>query len=152
MTRHMPRWAVSLADLTMVLLGFFVILHAAGPRVAAGAVRSAFGSGQNNSLLLEEAADRLFDPDEARLTATGRERLRQIGSKAGKSMIVVESFGRSAASKRLDGWELAAARSAAVAHALTEAGVSENRISILMPDGDFPASSKGQTIVVRRAG
>lgn len=149
---HVPRWAVSFADLTMLLLAFFVLLHAGNSQIAAAGARAAFSSRGAAPALLDSPASRLFEPGEARLTRGAREGLAAIGRRAGRSgqRVVIESDGRELTGGRFDAWELAAARAAAVARALSEAGMPEEKITILMPHERSGEVPRGQKLTVRR--
>ena len=72
------RWAISFADLLLLLLGFFVMLQASGQRRDAmlAQVRQQFG-GQASSPMEIRAAE-LFLPGEALLTDQGRARLKIV--------------------------------------------------------------------------
>ena len=146
-----PRWAVSFADLTMLLLAFFVLLHAADERTLVTAAHTAFGSGEPGGPLLQAPADSLFERGEARLKPDARLRLVAAAHKAGPGRLAVESVGRPVAGSRFDGWELAAARAAALARALADAGVKESRIDIVMPPLRDRPHPPAQTLTVRAA-
>ena len=130
-----PRWAVSFADLILLLLGCFVLLHAmesARPKTAAAAP-PAVGRQQ-----LEASA--LFESGEARLTPAGEAALAAAARRwAGRDIRVIGS-GAGEGSGRLDRFELAAARTAAVARAL-----GNPRASIEMREASSPA---GQSIEI----
>jgi hypothetical protein len=128
----LPRWTISLADLSLLLLGFFILLHASDRRQAAASARAAFTGEQAAGPLLDVAAGALFEPEEARLTPEARIRIYDIARLAGVRELVVESRGRDGAASRFDAWELAAARTAALARALQEAGIAEARIEIVL--------------------
>ena len=148
---QVPRWAISFADLTMLLLAFFVLLQAGDSRKVAAAARSAFSNEPAAQPLLHARAADLFEPGEARLNARARDSLIRIGARArptGKSLIV-ESSGRDASGARLDEWELSAARAAAVARGL---GVPEQRVTIVMPNERGAAEGRGQRLTIRFAG
>ncbi|MGE5721210.1 MAG: OmpA family protein [Sphingomonadales bacterium] len=150
MRRAFPRWAISLADLTMLLLGFFVLQHAAGANVVVRAMRAAFAGSARTAVLLETNADALFEPDEARLKPAARTKLHRIGAAAARAhrKLVVESRGRAPAVVRFDGWELAAARAAALARALSEGGMDERSVTIAMPEVVQPAPTDGQRLAI----
>jgi hypothetical protein len=134
MTVAIPRWAVSFADLILLLLGCFVLLHAmeaARPKAGASAAVPA------ERQALQAAA--LFEPGEARLTSAGEASLADAARRwAGRAVRIIGS-GAGEGSGRLDRFELAAARTAAVARSLPE-----TRVSIEMRD----ASSVGQTVEI----
>lgn len=143
MTLRLPHWAVSLADLFMLLLGVFVFLHARDRDVALAAqsTRAALGSAPAPASVFDRPAAALFDAGEARLSDAARMELKAIGASAarlGKS-VVVESRGSAAAGQRLDSWELSAARTAAIGRALREGGLEEKAIRPMLP-----AASEGE--------
>lgn len=148
------RWVLSFADLTLLLLGFFVLLQAQATdklKMAAG-IRGAFGgSGAGASLQGFEAA-RLFEGDEAILKPSEAARFAQMGAAAArrKERVIVVSQGRDGKTARLDSWELAAARTTAVARALRAGGLPEALIEVTIPpmrDGD---DTSGQRISLQR--
>ena len=130
-----PRWAISFADLTMLLLAYFVLLHIGDERVVMAGARAAFSGKREGGLLFEASAASIFEPGEARLTPDARLRLAEAARKAagGKARLVVASAGRARGGSRFDGWELGAARAAAVARALAGAGIKEKDIEIVLP-------------------
>jgi hypothetical protein len=133
-----PRWALSFADLCLVLLGFFILLHAQSgdrTRLAQG-LRSAFGDTGDVSVRRHElAAAALFQPGEAVLTKAGERRI-----------LLLARSGSDAGGQRFDRWELAAARVAAIARAVKAAGVPEPGIEVAIPAMD--AKQKGQRISI----
>ncbi len=136
-----PRWALSFADLTLLLLGFFVILHArAGQSEAvAQGMRAAFGgttpAAARTESRTEYRASQLFQPGEAVLTPAAARWLAGMGAEAAKAgrQVTIVSAGRDAATARLDGWELAAARVAAAARAVRAGGLREDRLILSIP-------------------
>lgn len=145
-----PRWAVSFADLTMLLLACFVLLHAADRKTVIAAAHAAFSDKPAGGPLLEGPADTWFEPGEARLKPQARLRLQAVALKAGTNdRLAVESIGRAPAGSRFDGWELGAARAAAVARALADAGVKESRIDIVIPSLRSGPQPAAQTLTVR---
>lgn len=149
-----PRWAVSLADLALLLLGFFILLHASTAdrsRVTAS-IQTAFAAeAPRPSSRFQASAAGLFEPGEARLTPAARARMQAIGASAARSAqrVSIESVGKDGASNRFDGWELAAARVAAVARAVEEGGLAEQRIAIAMPSAASELQPGGHRISVR---
>ena len=148
--RTYPRWAISLADIMMLLLGFFVLLQAGDATDVAAGARAAFSMDPEPRALLETEAARLFERGEARLRPTARERIAGIGSAAAqaKRRLIVESHGRDPGARRFDGWELSAARAAAVARTLEEAGMAEEKVAVVMP-GTVEEEARGQRLTVR---
>lgn len=151
--RPYPRWVFSLADIMMLLLGFFVLLQAGNATDIAAGARAAFSMEPQPRALLEAEASKLFEPGEARLRAGARERIAGIGSAAAQSkrILIVESHGRDAGARRFDGWELSAARAAAIARALEDAGMGEDRVQVVMP-GMAQEEARGQRLTVRYGG
>lgn len=149
-----PRWAMSLADLCLLLLGFFVILYTGKADVhdIALATRGAFGSEDDDDAFVVQAeAAQYFEEGEARLTRDGRSRFLAIGRRAAAlgRKVQIESVGKSAEAGRFDGWELSAARAASVARMVELGGVSSDRIDITMPpDRRTPPPPPGQQITV----
>lgn len=138
------RWALSFADLCLLLLGFFIVLQARPDRarLAAG-LRGAMGG--HDARQIDAAADPLFEPDEALLNARGRTFATDVARRAGTAAITIESRGIARATGRFDGWELAAARTAALARALAAGGVRPDRISLDL----VGAATQGQGFVLR---
>jgi flagellar motor protein MotB len=140
-TVPVPRWAVSFADLFLLLLGCFVLLHAmeaARPHAAgeASAGRAAGGY---------RAAD-LFQPGEAVLKPAARALLQAEGRRLAGHQVRIVSVGTAEAGGRLDRFELSAARAAAVGRALQEGGVRDRDLAIAMADS--AASAADQRIAV----
>lgn len=138
-----PRWAISFADLGLLLLGCFVLLHAmeaARPKAAAGA--ATFTSPARGYSVAD-----LFERGEARLTERGRVLVERIGRASAGRTVTIVSTGTGEGGARLDRFELAAARSAAVARALREAGVEERELSLSLQQS---GASDGQSIAILR--
>jgi hypothetical protein len=137
------RWALSFADLCLVLLGFLLLLqaHRGDPAALNAGIRAAFGSSAPKSY--DETAATLFQPGEAILLPDARAHFKAIGQEAaGQGAIVhVESIGTDAAARRFDGWELAAARAAAISRAIAGGGLDANNIDLAI-DGTGPASKQ----------
>ncbi len=127
-TIPVPRWAMSFADLILLLLGCFVLLHAmesarpkavdAAPARAASAPTSAY------------RAAALFEPGEAVLRPEARLRLAAEGRRLAERRVEIVSRGSSESAGRLDRFELGAARAAAVARALQQGGLPASAIAI----------------------
>jgi len=148
-----PRWALSFADLSLVLLAFFVLLQSQrnDPAGLAAGVRKAFGNGSHaivTQRLLPAAP--LFEEGEAVLKPEARAEFVAIGRQAlaQRDMVRVASLGVDASSARFDGWELAAARVAAVARAIASAGLDQRRIEIAIPTTAQTEAGHGQRVSV----
>lgn len=144
------RWAMSFADLCLVLLGFLLLLqaHRGDPAALNAGLRAAFGSAAPKSY--DETAAKLFERGEAILLPDARAHFRSIGQDAaGQGAIVhVESIGTDAAARRFDGWELAAARTAAISRAIAEGGLDASKVDLSI-DGTGPSARQaGQHVRV----
>lgn len=143
MNATVPRWAISFADLGLLLIGCFVMLHA----MEAARPKADDATGPVAAMALGETyrADILFEQGEARLTDEGRATLAEAGARwAGRPLRIV-SRGGTEAGLRLDRFELAAARSAAAARVLGEHGVDEGDIEIRIEDA---GDGDGQAIAI----
>jgi flagellar motor protein MotB len=128
-TVPVPRWAVSFADLFLLLLGCFVLLHAMEASRApggAGAITGGAGGGYR-------AAD-LFQPGEAVLRPQARLLFQAQGRRLAGHQVRIVSAGTAEAGGRLDRFELSAARAAAVGRALQEGGVRDRDVAIAIAD------------------
>jgi flagellar motor protein MotB len=139
------RWALSFADLALLLLGFFVLLQAKPDtnHLSAG-LRAAFGARADATL--QQKANDWFEPGEAVMTPRGHKILADFARNTGGGTFIVSSRGTEPHAARFDGWELAAARTAAVARELTKAGVAQDRIAIAID----PATGGGQLVQITR--
>jgi outer membrane protein OmpA-like peptidoglycan-associated protein len=141
-TVPVPRWAVSFADLFLLLLGCFVLLHAmeaSRGNPATGAARAAGGY---------SAAD-LFQPGEAVLKPDARAQLQAEGRRLAGHAVRIVSAGTAEAGGRLDRFELSAARAAAVGRALQEGGVRDRDVAIAMAESANAASSQRIAVSLR---
>lgn len=146
---HLSRWAISFADLTLLLLGLFVMLYVNAQRQAGG-VPDRTGLAPARPAILNAPASELFEPREARLSERARARLHKVGREAAAhgGSLRVETAGSPESGRRFDRWELGAARAAAVARALEEGGLPQRRIDIALPPvGGTPVQP--QRIIVR---
>lgn len=147
-TAARSRWALSFADLCLLLLGFLLLLqaHRGDPAALNAGIRAAFGAPEPISL--DEAAAGLFEPGEAVLLPGARARFTALGHRAAEQghIVRIESVGTDAAARRFDAWELAAARAAAIARAVSEGGLDARRIDLAI-DGTGPvAKQAGQHV------
>lgn len=144
------RWALSFADLCLLLLGFFVLLHANAGRQQeiVGGVAEQFGAPAGKSEQFAAAA--LFQPGEALLSDAGKVQIAALGKRyaKGRQVLEIRSVGLDRSTNRFDGWDLAAARLGSLARALTVAGIPQNRVIIRGLDQESK-SKAGQVLVVR---
>jgi flagellar motor protein MotB len=141
----LPRWAVSFADLLLLLLGCFVLLHAMEAQ-RSGATPAASRSQPAAAPARSFTAAEVFQPGEALLTPEARAALRAEGARLAGHPVRILSAGTGEDGGRLDRFELAAARAAAIGRALREGGLGEGDIAITMGDGGQPGA--GQTIAI----
>ncbi|WP_395611775.1 OmpA family protein [Allosphingosinicella sp.] len=143
----LPRWAVSFADLLLLLLGCFVLLNAMQAQRSVAAAPMA-ASAPAEAPVRSFHASEVFQPGEALLTPEAREALRAEGARLAGHAIRILSTGTGEDGGRLDRFELAAARAAAVGRALREGGLGEGQIAIAMGESGTPGA--GQAIAISR--
>ena len=148
------RWAVSFADLLLLLLGFFILLQASGQKRDAmlAQVRQQFG-GRAVAKDMELRAAELFLPDEALLSDQGRAAVARVaaGLRSGSGRIDISSLGTDPARRRFDPWDLAAARLGAVARELRAQGLADDRLRIRGLDQMDGGTGKGQMVRIGEA-
>lgn len=148
--QHRARWALSFADLCLLLLGFFALLQAnqSTRDQALAGIGSYFGAIQATHQVDLEAPG-LFEPGEALLTENGRTALLKAAQTFSKSRqtIHIQSIGIDAGERRFDAWDLAAARLGAVARTLVESGVPASRLRIAGLAEKPDASAPGRQII-----
>lgn len=144
---------MSFADLCILLLGFFVMLQATSNRkseVVAG-IHKAFGSDSRRAAEHRNLdPDRLFQPGEAVFRTGARATVAATAQRARllDARVRIESIGSDRGTNRFDGWELAAARTAAVARAIQAQGVAASAIEISIPQMTGPHAGDRQRIAV----
>jgi flagellar motor protein MotB len=94
------------------------------------------------------AAAEVFQAGEALLTPEARAALRAEGARLAGQPVRILSSGTGEEGGRLDRFELAAARAAAIGRALREGGLAERDIAIAVGESGSPGA--GQTIAVSR--
>jgi flagellar motor protein MotB len=145
------RWAISFADLSLLLLGFFVLLQAnQATRDQALAGLNAYFGALRAPLRVDLAAEALFQPGEALLSARGQAELARAAQRfsASGAQVRIQSIGLARGEQRFDAWDLSAARLGAVARALIAAGLAPDRIRIagLAEQTEPDKADAGQTI------
>lgn len=143
------RWALSFADLCLLLLGFFVLLQAneRSRQAVLQGVSDYFGA-HRASGRIDIAARELFEPGEALLTSAGTARVAAIARQAvtKNGGIALVSTGQDVTGTRFDSWDLAAARLGAIARVLQAQGLNGERVRIRGLDEDAVRGAKGQQI------
>lgn len=145
------RWAISFADLALLLLGFFVLLQASGGRSQAvlQGVAEQFGGHPpiSGGAVAQWKASELFVPGEAILSDAGKARILadSMRFKSTRDKVELTSIGMDGGARRFDSWDLAAARLGAVARALRSTGVADDQIVIRGLD-EAAQTQQGQTI------
>jgi flagellar motor protein MotB len=147
------RWVLSFADLTLLLLAFFVVLQAQTIdrlKMTAGICAAFGGKGETRNDQQTRAAAPMFEAGEAILKPAARIGFARLGAeaRAKKLRVLVSSEGRDADTARLDAWELAAARTTAVARAIRAGGLAEDRIEVAIPPMRAQDRANGQMITV----
>lgn len=147
---HRARWALSFADLCLLLLGFFALLQVnqSSRTQALAGIGSYFGAIQAPQQA-DLVALELFEPGEALLSADGRTALLKAAQPFSKTtqIIHIQSIGTDAGERRFDAWDLAAARLGAVARTLVEAGIPAARLRIAGLAEKPDASAPGRQII-----
>jgi hypothetical protein len=151
------RWALSFADLCLLLLGFFVLLQTQrehGRKHVLSSLNEYFGGWKSEGAAQIDAAmpaTDLFVPHEAMLTPTGRARITALARQAriSSGAVRISSHGTDAGTARFDAWDLASARLGAVARALSQAGVTPGKIRITGPESDALQTGGPQILMVR---
>jgi flagellar motor protein MotB len=148
-----PVWALSFADLCILLLGFFVMLHAQSGHQAqiVGGIKQALSGSSARSVEAHDLSPAsMFEPGEALMRPQARSEMQALGRHASAlhARVRIESVGTDRSVRRFDGWELAAARTAAIARAIQAGGLSDAAIMISIPEMTGETAGKGQRIAV----
>lgn len=149
------RTTVSFLDLALIMTGVMALIASVGDRhpAVAEALADSFGTQeQATTQRIDLPLAQLFEPHEARLTPQGTARLAALGQKAdlaeiGIKVPVVAAGGAS----RLDRWELAAARTAAIMRVLSDQGIADNAMlpDLARPGSGSDAPARNVTLTVR---
>lgn len=146
------RWLLSFVDLLLLMLAFFVLLHAerADPAAVVDSIGDAFASEPRPAAIEHRLnAGEIFMPGEAILRPEARARLNRMarGWVRQRGTLSITSLGEDGDAARFEGWELAAARAAALGRLFRAAGVDARAIEIAMPARR--GNSGGQRITLR---
>lgn len=146
------RWLLSFVDLLLLMLAFFVLLHAqrADPVAVVDSIGDAFAPAPRRAAIERRlGADEIFTPGEAILRPEARARLDRMarGWAQRRGTISITSLGHDGDAARFEAWELAAARAAALGRLFRAAGVDARAIEIAMPAR--PGDSGGQRLTLR---
>jgi flagellar motor protein MotB len=150
-TRANPgRWALSFADLCLLLLGFFVLLQADETQrnAALTGIGTYFGAIEA-PVQVDLRAETLFEPGEALLSEAGQTALLKAARPLAnaKGIIQIQSIGLNRGLHRFDAWDLAAARLGAVARTLVAAGVPQARLRIAGLAEEADGKAPGRQII-----
>jgi hypothetical protein len=146
-----PRWLISFTDLILLLLGFFVLLYARrdNPAIVTNSLHQAFKESGATNVNAYLDANEVFETGEAVLTSAGKTKILSVFRQGlSKNRFTISSKGMDQGSQRFDAWELSAARTAAVARALKQLGILENRLEIMMERTSKQKLGQGQTIEI----
>lgn len=129
------RTTLSFLDLALIMTGVMAMIASVGDRHPAVAEAFAESFGKNGQAAAQHVTlslASLFEPQEARLTAEGRQAIAALGGKnrQARFAIAVPVMADKGVS-RLDRWELAAARTAAIMRVLADQGVAD---AAMLPD------------------
>lgn len=139
------RTTLSFLDLALIMTGVMAMIASVGDRhpAAAAALASSFGTQPAATVRrVSLPVARLFEPQEARLTPHGIATIAALGDTSGSSEIAIAvPVMTETGASRLDRWELAAARTAAIMRVLADRGIAD---SAMVPDLARPGSGTPQ--------
>ena len=148
------RTTVSFLDIALIMTGVMAMIASVGDRHPAVAEALADNFGARKSAPVERIAlplARLFEPQEARLAPDGAATIAALGAKArtaeiGIAVPVVAESGTS----RLDRWELAAARTAAIMRVLADQGIADSDLvpDLARPGKGTASGANGRAVIV----
>lgn len=149
------RTTVSFLDLALIMTGVMAMIASVGDRhpAVASALADSFGSsaaGAAEQVVLPLAS--LFEPYEARLTVDGARRIAALGARATAARIDIRvPVVASKDASRLDRWELAAARTAAIMRVLADQGIADDAMlpDLAPPGAGGAARTRSVTLTIR---
>lgn len=152
--KHHPRWLTSFIDLVLIMLGAMALLitnNLHGPSVV-DAVSETFGGSQLVMPGQTFGIDQLFEENEARLTASGVERLDGFSKQAAEqdARVYIHVPFEIRDQDRLQGWELAAARTASIGYRLRQGGLTQDRIVLRIPEAKTESTNSQIVLELRR--
>ncbi|WP_420605840.1 hypothetical protein [Novosphingopyxis sp.] len=135
------RSMVGFIDLSLILLGSVALIGELQQRDSKPVKTIKSEQAADRSETIHVAIGRLFEPDEARLSVQGASWVRQLARQAGGRRVSIRvAIDDLQGSARLDGWEQAAARTAAIMHAMKTSGYPARKLEPAMPrDGKGPS-------------
>ncbi len=140
------RWSLAFADLTLLLLGFTALQGL--NTEDRPAVTDEYSEHQQSVESIEILSVQLFEPQEAMITDVGISRLQNLSSDMKEyDHIQISLDGATQGTKRLDGWELSAARMASVGRLLTSQGIDPKNIEFDI--SQLSAEAKPQMLTIR---
>lgn len=143
------RWVFAFADLSLLMIGYFVIMMNASPSLTDATIplKSAENEGASISLRSKD----LFAEHEAMISDEGKSVIADflVSNKVSNQRIKLSLNGWDPASERLDGWELAAARLAATGRVIREQGIEADSIHIGLIDQSNIEDEQNITIRVQ---
>lgn len=141
------RTTLSFLDLALIMTGVMAMIASVGDKhpAVAEALAENFGSDAEPAQQVALSLTKLFEPQEARLTAAGVKQIAALGAKStraefGIAVPVVAEKGAT----RLDRWELAAARTAAIMRVLADQGIAD---SAMVPDLARPGAGNAKATI-----
>lgn len=140
------RWALSLADLTLLMLAMMALVANYPDAAKKGA--------EMNAILLELGSDEVFVAGEAMLTSKGKSAFEKaLGKHRAPNIVFAVSVSDSGSpTQRLDSWELAAARTAVIGRYIAAKGVPPKNIKLNTPDILSNPDQEGKIIIERITG
>ena len=142
------RSMVGFIDLSLILLGSMALIGELQQRDLRASEAIKPEETAEHADRLHVATGRLFEPDEARLSVQGASWVRLLTRRAdGRRVAIRVSVDDRERSARLDSWEQAAARTAAIMYAMKAAGYPPERIEPALPRGD--TGPAGVTVTIR---